>query len=554
MKNLTAILTLLLFSSSVFATEDCVTCPEFQQNEVFSKEKLDNISKALRWWGASENNVKNAFCRKPKPVTDAQVKSKFKSKYPNSGKPTTVGKFSFSDSSPEMIDLFEKLVPHKTATKGNDCKDVMCALEAILGKTIAPKLAYMLDTYGVNGSHLMYSNADAWKVNDLNTVIKGFGDFPDFLYPFHKNKQFSRFKKGYTRGDGGTVANAVMEFFDPFFDESSEYKNYTVFHEFGHFLGTKLDLDDSAKWKSFSKWETKDGVEKPQKTDNFPSNYAKTNHAEDFAESVSTYRYNPAHLKKVAPKKYQFIKESIFMGIEYTSKESCKDKNRYDNKLKEIMSAPNYKPNEILELQTLKDFSVCKDQLLNHILGDASQKEMDTCLRKVIAFNDAKFDISKLKPAITNISQFHNALKNYGDINDLVSEEKFQKRKEDILTEFSNKFNNALHGVSNTYYSADSKALYNKDKKAFCKKETKYSYQNFEFLDKDFGDSLTAYHQKKNINALSSNRCLKSKSFSDYKKHPKYDEDWSYQPQPFQDIIEKKAMSYKDVFKFDWMK
>ena len=49
------------------------------------------------------------------------------------------------------------------------------------------------------------------------------------------------------------------------------------------------------------------------------SNYGKTSPIEDFAESVTAYRYNPERLKD-CPSKYYYMKDFVFQGKEYTDK------------------------------------------------------------------------------------------------------------------------------------------------------------------------------------------------------------------------------------------
>lgn len=58
-------------------------------------------------------------------------------------------------------------------------------------------------------------------------------------------------------------------------------------------------------------------------TEKIISKYGESNPSEDFAESLTAYRYNPAGLKKAAPEKYNFIKDRIFNGQEFINHSSC---------------------------------------------------------------------------------------------------------------------------------------------------------------------------------------------------------------------------------------
>ncbi len=48
-----------------------------------------------------------------------------------------------------------------------------------------------------------------------------------------------------------------------------------------------------------------------------PTTYARTNPAEDFSESVMMYVYEPQKLQNSSMKRYEFIRENIFGGVEY---------------------------------------------------------------------------------------------------------------------------------------------------------------------------------------------------------------------------------------------
>ena len=54
-----------------------------------------------------------------------------------------------------------------------------------------------------------------------------------------------------------------------------------------------------------------------QGSDGFISDYAKTDPVEDFAESLAIFRYYPAKLKNISPRKFEFFKEEIFKRRSY---------------------------------------------------------------------------------------------------------------------------------------------------------------------------------------------------------------------------------------------
>lgn len=50
-----------------------------------------------------------------------------------------------------------------------------------------------------------------------------------------------------------------------------------------------------------------------------PTDYSKTNPKEDLSESVKLYMYNPDKLKNSSMKRYNFIRDHIFAGVEYAN-------------------------------------------------------------------------------------------------------------------------------------------------------------------------------------------------------------------------------------------
>ena len=74
-------------------------------------------------------------------------------------------------------------------------------------------------------------------------------------------------------------------------------REYTVFHEIAHYIGAHLKIDRNEEWLSLSSWKQVNKQWTQNNVDPFPSLYAQENPAEDFAESVCAYRFNPIKLK-----------------------------------------------------------------------------------------------------------------------------------------------------------------------------------------------------------------------------------------------------------------
>ena len=91
-----------------------------------------------------------------------------------------------------------------------------------------------------------------------------------------------------------------------------------IIHEVGHYIDEKTI--SSKVWKKVSGWN------KSNKKGSLActlSYYGTSSKYEDFAESITAYRYAP-HLFKDCPEKYELLKEKVFGGIEYKTEAQCK--------------------------------------------------------------------------------------------------------------------------------------------------------------------------------------------------------------------------------------
>lgn len=87
-----------------------------------------------------------------------------------------------------------------------------------------------------------------------------------------------------------------------------------VTHEFGHIWSYQFGRKG---FDLFSQWRKLPDGSTTTTSINFVSDYAKTNPIEDFAESITYYRYHPTLLKKASLSKYNYIKSKVFNGLEY---------------------------------------------------------------------------------------------------------------------------------------------------------------------------------------------------------------------------------------------
>lgn len=309
----------------------------------------------LDWWAANSQQVQDANCRLKFPVTTAEIDSYYKRLPPEPGYEagtTEVFGIQLENERPHLVLALSKLLypahegtqiegtPENFQKKYNinpSCNKALCAAQKIFGKEVGPQMLFIMDKFDVNTSPFSFVNADLFTASEIADVIRTFELMPTRQLPLKSNQQLIKFKRGYTRASYGedgdlVLANAMMELFDGWSKKSSLVRQYTLFHEFAHNYANNqfADYDRSATWLTLSNWkETKDGeftIEKKKLLQGHPfvSKYGETNPFEDFAESVTSYRLNPALLKTKSPDKYNLVKLMVFDGVEFTSQTSCR--------------------------------------------------------------------------------------------------------------------------------------------------------------------------------------------------------------------------------------
>lgn len=371
------------------------------------EDTLLQFSNGLNWSAANRSQIRNAACSRNNPFSESEMTSWLGSNSSASSLNKTIHGINFSGETEENLKAFERLTTAvnffgeaKSAAEQpsytSNCKKVDCAVREIFGATGA-QLLFMLRKFGFNGSHIAHSDdADAWKKSELDEVLLALTDFPESVIPLKDNKKLIHFKRGYQRGEGGnTIANAVIEVFDLWNNESKEEKRYTLTHEIGHYIAGESEVDDSDYWKSLSGWESEtsivDGEEKKEfkatKPSAIVSRYGKSNPAEDFAESVSAYRYNPQLLKRKSPQKYELIKDVIFNGVEYISEQSCNNPKLITSELVENAEAlyRDWQPSSVELDKIAKTCTIAAIKILSETKKvNVSSNEMNQCYESAL--------------------------------------------------------------------------------------------------------------------------------------------------------------------------
>ena len=211
-----------------------------------------------------------------------------------------------------------------TVSVSPPCKDVLCAMKSIYGEELGVQMLYMRAKFGFNTSYLAMQEGDAWKPDDLGIVMAMLEDMPDQILPINEGMRFLHINAE-GRGGAKMIAEALMHVYLGWHNLPESEKTTSLAHELGHVFGE--GKTDKPEWLNLSGW-TKTVVDgkdvwdmgRPERA---VLGYAKTNPNEDFAETFFMYRYNGAAMKRRQPEKYQYMKERVFKGAEYTTPNSC---------------------------------------------------------------------------------------------------------------------------------------------------------------------------------------------------------------------------------------
>jgi hypothetical protein len=395
-------------------------------------EKLQQVAHSIAWFGANEPQIKNAFCSRKSSFTPDEMKSWINTNQSPTRMSQTINGIQFHNESPDNLetfriltsrfDDFNKPIPEQKRYSSR-CNKVDCALKEIFGET-SLQLQFMQQRYGMNGSHIKVGEAKArpWKKNELDTILLALADIPEGLLNYNKNKTLVHHPDEVQHSN---FANATITIFNHWNTASFPRQKYTLVHEIAHNLGILSKLDQSDEWKSFSGWSP-GGMYGKKNNASMPetviSTYGLENEMEDFAETVSAYRYNPETLKKVSPEKYKLMKDVIFDQVEYTSEKACTDPKRASEAIKkhalEEVAKRSKDPGMLLEIANR-----CSDTVL-YDLATREPRNFDFSRFKDCYQASLSEQILKLMKAKTNTSAFKNMLNSSGvKLNPLLEQE-----------------------------------------------------------------------------------------------------------------------------------
>lgn len=332
---------------------------------------LQKVMQEIGWHSASEEEVLEAPCKSHSLPSLEEMKIFIQDKRGNKNDDEEIQGINFKEESVTFLNAFRELVTPlhhlgfglsllSSKQSMNDkyeissqCEDVICSVQRIWGEEMGIQVLYTYLKYGFNTSEYSYGHSSRYTADEMKDVILSLQDLPSHFEDLGWNKnhrgilkeslssktaerpkarRLSRFTIP-NSSNSNQIADATISLMPLWSTFNSGKRQYTIYHELTHNMSYALDKIDTSKewlklsqWKKLSedmvfdpneKWESQDGC--------FVSGYAATKPQEDFAESVTAYRYAPHRFKDLCPEKYQFIKEKVYKNIDYLDPNSCEN-------------------------------------------------------------------------------------------------------------------------------------------------------------------------------------------------------------------------------------
>ncbi len=338
------IIFLLLLLVTVDAYADPNPCPPDTGLPRFPE--IEKLKEKISWFSATSSDFDQAKCLIRGQVLPQDIEIGIK---PGAQKVSKIVRgVQFSDEDPALIQAFSELTTlrspdgeylrplakQKNIQKNYDinpvCKKVRCAVEKIWGQQ-GPKILFLLREYSLNSSELAFEKSVRFSDDELEDLLVATQSLPKAFKKLGTAHQpmvhLQHGVQSKLPGNVSVVADDTVSFYDEWSTFDPSMRRYTAFHEFAHNIATRLnDMDSGPDWLKVAGWK-KTGVDKFISTPSHCkiSNYGDSNAFEDFAETVSAYRFNPAFLENLCPEKYAFVKDKVFNGLEFTKEPECSE-------------------------------------------------------------------------------------------------------------------------------------------------------------------------------------------------------------------------------------
>ncbi|CBW28114.1 putative exported protein [Halobacteriovorax marinus SJ] len=494
------LLFLFMISSPVFAGQvPCEPSSEPIEAKVMAEEILKTFK--VSHWSASSDDIEDSPCKGKVPTLEEMKRANNKLlDSPKVEKREIVGA-EFENESEQMLRMFDLLVQKRRfsgegyilpnqkdyshLTKGS-CKKVRCALNQLFGESYSENAMYLLSQYELNVSPVGLGNDKTKKFSDkeLKSIHQSVADLPKSLFPIRIAKSFRRS----SLSNGNTLGNATIMLFEGITKYNHNEKTGICTHEFAHNFSDRGKLDESPDWLNISGWIDNGGKWERDSSRNhtFVSKYAMANPGEDFAESVVAYRYNPDALRAASPEKYDFIKELVFKGREYTegNEKSCQGQTLLEVQMEATLNKDVKEfERENSEFKYDQSLASCSKEIMMRFDGRRDD-DLKKCISKIYQKKMLEQNWDKISSEFNYPEKAKELInENFFDMNLNIGDDFLDQKMREIDAELGRIEEDSMKGLVGTMnlYRKFTKETNVKD---FCENDiVKYGYLKFRELE-----------------------------------------------------------------------
>lgn len=357
---------LLIFPMNLLADVSCgqkLSLPDIDP-------ELSQLAHEIGRHSCSDEEVLTAFCKNTTAPSMALMQEFINSQKDQTLTSEDISGIKIEDESEILINAFRELTTplhhigfglstlapkESLQVKYNinpECQKVECAIKKIWGEKMGTQILYTYLAHGYNSSEYSYIHSLRFSQEEMDEVLMALEDLPPFYQKLGWNEKARGIQKEKLANPANerasaqrlsrysysspfnskSIADATIGLFDLWTTQTPAQKQYTIYHELSHNIAirlNKIDLSDEwlnlSGWRKISKIRGFDPNEKWEKKDDacFVSGYASEKPQEDFAESVTAYRYVGKRFKEMCPEKYAFIKDNVYQGMEYLNDKDC---------------------------------------------------------------------------------------------------------------------------------------------------------------------------------------------------------------------------------------
>lgn len=213
------------------------------------------------------------------------------------------------------------------------CRDLVCAASAAFGADLGSLMMMLAVDYQLVPVLPPRASGLRWTAADLRTVLAAADDLPPSLFPLREEeyrslvmvdaKTLPPVAGAAAMALSGEMAGAVTLSTLWRRARPSE-RRASIVHEFAHdFTRARgMFLDWRGLWAEAQADDAKEAQARGLEPEPV-SAYAMTNLDEDFAESVTAYRYRPETLRARQPHRYALLRQWVFDELEYGEAARC---------------------------------------------------------------------------------------------------------------------------------------------------------------------------------------------------------------------------------------